>query len=184
MAAVPVGKHRPVVVWAYDESRFGLQTIRRRRITAYGTKPVGHFQHRFENFYLYGMVAPQTGDAFFLGLPKLNTNHVQVFLDEFAQARPETLNVVLLDNARCHTTQNLVVPENVILLFQPPYTPEVNPCERVWQDLKDDLAWRWFTDLPALQARIVDLVQAYTADTLRSLTAYPFIIEAINALSV
>ncbi len=99
-------------------------------------------------------------------------------------ARPETLNVVLLDNARCPTTQDLVVPENVIFLFQPPYTPEVNPCERVWQDLKDDLAWDCFPDLRALQARIVDLVRAYAAATLQSLTSYPYIIEAINALSV
>lgn len=181
---MPVEQQRPVKVWAYDESRFGLQTIRRRRITACGIKPVGQVQQRFENFYLYGMVAPQCGDAFFLGLPKLNTDHVQVFLDEFAQARPDTLNVVVLDNAACHTTQNLVVPENVIFLFQPPYTPEVNPCERVWQHLKDALAWTCFPDLPALQTRIVDVVRAYDAETLRSLTAYPYIIDALNALSV
>src|SRR3712207_8535688 len=50
-------------------------------------------------------------------------------------------NVLLLDNARSHTAKRLRVPENVILLFQPPYAPEVNPVERVWEDLKQDLAW-------------------------------------------
>jgi transposase len=180
---LPPQNTRPIEVWAFDESRFGLQTIRRRRITARGTKPIGRFQHRFENFYLYGTVAPSSGDGFFLGLPKLDAAHVQVFLDEFAQARPHTLNVLLLDNARCHTAKDLVVPSNVVLLFQPPYTPEVNPCERVWQDLKDDLAWTCFADLATLQARIVALVQTYDMNRLRSLTAYPFILEAINAVS-
>jgi hypothetical protein len=77
-----------------DESRLGLQPIRRRRITACGTKPVGPVQHRFENCYLYGAVAPASGDGYFLGLPKLSADLFQVFLDAFAQAWPDTLNVL------------------------------------------------------------------------------------------
>jgi transposase len=166
-----------------DESRVGLQTVRRRRLTARGTKPIGLHQHRFENCYLYGAVAPEDGDGYFLGLPKLNADLFQVFLDAFGTARPHTLNVLLVENSRCHTASDLVVPANVVLLFQPPYAPELNPAERVWQALKEELAWQCFPELPALQARVVDLVQAWDADMLRSLTAYPFIIDAINALS-
>ncbi|MDQ5826985.1 MAG: transposase [Chloroflexota bacterium] len=147
-------------------------------------KPVGRYQHRFENFYLYGSVAPKCGDGFFLGLPKLDQEHVQLFLDEFARARPDTLNVLLLDNARSHTAKTLRVPENVILLFQPPYAPEVNPAERVWEDLKQDLAWDCFDTLAALQDRSVDLVHAYDADTLRSLTSYPYLMRALNAVGL
>lgn len=166
-----------------DESRFGLQTVRRRRLTARGTKPVGIQQHRFENFYLYGAIAPEDGDGYFLGLPKLNAHLFQVFLEMFAQARSMTLNVLLVDNSRCHTAKNLVVPPNVVLLFQPPYAPEVNPAERVWQVLKDALAWQCFRDLAQLQAHVGQVVQAWDADLLRSLTAYPFILDAVNALS-
>lgn len=183
-SVLPPHRSRPVKVWAFDESRFGLQTIQRRRITARGVKSVGRFQHRFENFYLYGSVAPASGDAFFVGLPKLDRDHVQLFLDTFAQARSDTLNVLLLDNARSHTAKDLRVPENVILWFQPPYAPEVNPVERVWQDLKQDLAWNCFETLAALQARIVDLVQAYDAATLQSLTAYPYLMRALNAVGL
>lgn len=183
-AVLPAHPSRPVKVWAFDESRFGLQTIRRRRITARGVKPVGRYQHRFENFYLYGTVAPQCGDGFFLGLPTLDQAHVQFFLDAFARARPDTLNVLLLDNARSHTAKTLRVPENVVLLFQPPYAPEVNRVERVWQDLKQDLAWHCFDTLAALQDRIVDLVRAYDADTLRSLTSYPYLMQAMNAVGL
>lgn len=166
-----------------DESRLGLQTVRRRRLTARGTKPVGPLQQRFENFYLYGAIAPRSGDGYFLGLPMLNADLFQVFLDAFATARPDTLNVLMVDNSRCHTATALVVPSNVVLLFQPPYAPELHPAERVWQALKDELAWQCFADLAALQARVVALVQAWDADMLRSLTAYPFIMDAINALS-
>ncbi len=147
-------------------------------------KPVGRYQHRFENFYRYGSVAPKCGDGFFLGLPKVDQEHVQLFLDEFARARPDTLNVLLLDNARSHTAKTLRVPENVILLFQPPYAPEVNPAERVWEDLKQDLAWECFDTLAALQDRSVDLVHAYDADTLRSLTSYPYLMRALNAVGL
>lgn len=166
-----------------DESRLGLHTIRRRRLTACGTKPVGTVQQRFENFMLYGAIAPRSGDSYFLGLPTLTAALFQRFLDEFAQAHPHTLNVLLLDNSRCHTAQVLQLPSNVILLFQPPYAPEVNPAERVWQALKDKLAWQAFADLAALQARVIAIVEPWEAALLRSLTAYPFIMEAINALS-
>lgn len=173
----------PVVIWAMDESRLGLQTVRRRRLTARGTKPVGTCQHRFDNCYLYGAVAPGNGDGYFLGLPKLNADLFQLFLDRFAAARPDTLNVLLVDNSRCHTAHDLQIPSNVRLVFQEAYAPELNPAERVWQALKADLAWQCFADLPALQARVVELVQAWEAPMLQSLTAYPFIMDAVNALS-
>ncbi len=173
----------PVEIWAMDESRLGLQTVRRRRLTARGTKPVGPCQHRFENFYLYGAIAPGSGDGYFLGLPKLNVDMFQLFLERFAAARPNTLNVLLVDNSRCHTVHALKIPANVRLVRQAPYAPELNPAERVWQALKADLAWQCFPDLAALQARVVDLVQDWDATMLQSLTAYPFIMDAINALS-
>ncbi len=181
-AQLPTDRTKSVKLWAYDESRLGLHTIRRRRITARGTKPVGQLQQRFTNFYLYGAIAPASGDGFFLGMPKFNAEHFQRFLDEFAQARPDTFNVLLLDNSRCHTAQELRIPENVVLLFQAPYAPELNPAERVWEHLKTALAWRCFAGLEALQAEIVRLVTAYDAATLHSLTAYPYIMSAINAV--
>jgi hypothetical protein len=180
---VPPDATLPLKVWAMDESRLGLQTVKRRRLTARGTKPVGRQQHRFENFYLYGAIAPQSGDGYFLGLPKLSGALFQRFLDEFAKARSETLNLLLVDNSRCHSAKALVVPANVVLLFQEPYAPELNPAERVWQVLKDGLAWQCFTALAELQARVVEIVQGWEAEMLRSLTAYPYIMAAINALS-
>jgi transposase len=117
-----------------------------------------------------------------LGLPTFNADLFQVFLDTFAQARPHTLNVLLLDTSRCHPAQELRIPENVVLLFQEPDAPELNPAERVWEHLKTALAWRCFASLEKLQAEIVRRVTDYDAEKLHSLTAYPYIIHAINAV--
>jgi transposase len=145
-------------------------------------QPIGPVQHAFEWFYIDGAVEPTTGDRFFLELPSLNAEMFQLFVDAFAQAFPDSLNILLLDNSGAHTSQRLTLPENVRLLFLPPYGPELNPIERVWRDLKDDAAWQQFADLKAQQDDLGHLLQAYEAVTLQSLAGYPYLVEAIHAL--
>lgn len=169
-------------VFAHDETRCGLQTIRRRRITARGVKPIGTVQHEYANCWLYGCVAPLTGERFFLVLPKLNAAQMQIFLDAFAAEHPATFNILLMDNSGAHTAKRIQLPANVAIVFQPPASPEVNPAERVWEDLKADLAWQTFTDLDALVNELVDRVTAYDAATLQSLTSYPYLLNAIHAV--
>lgn len=100
-------------VFSQDESRIGLLTVRRRRLTARGVQPVGSVQHIFEWCYVYGAVAPTTGESFFLELPYLNAETFQLFIDAFAQAFPDSLNILLLDNSGAHTARYLIWPENV-----------------------------------------------------------------------
>jgi transposase len=161
-----------------------LLTVRRRRLTARGVQPIGPVQHVFEWFYVYGAVAPTSGERFFLELPYLNADIFQIFIEAFADAFPESLNLLLLDNSRAHTAQRLRWPKNVRPVWLPPYCPELNPIERVWRDLKDNLAWQQFTDLDAQQDDLSTLLRAYEADTLQSLTGYPYLVEAIYALHV
>lgn len=169
-------------VFSQDESRFGLLTIRRRRLTARGVQPVGRVQHVFEWFYVYGAVAPTTGERFFLELPYLNAESFHLFVDAFAEAFPDSLNLLLLDNSGAHTAQRLTLPENVRLVFLPPYCPELNPIERVWRDLKDALAWLQFPNLEVQQDYVAQLLQAYQAATLQALTGYPYLVQTIHAL--
>ena len=145
-------------------------------------QPIGAVQHDFEWFYVYGAVEPTTGDRFFLELPYLNAEMFQLFLDAFAQAFPDSLNILVLDNSGAHTAQRLTLPTNVRLVFLPPYCPELNPIERVWRDLKDDVAWQQFADLNAQQEYLGHLLQAYEAATLQSLSGYAYLVEAIHAL--
>ena len=128
-------------VFSQDDSRFGLLTVRRRRLTARDVQPVGPVQHVFDWCDVYGAVAPTTGERFFLELPYLNVEMYQLFLEAFAHALPDRLNILLLDNSGVHTAQRLRWPENVRGVWLPPYCPELNPMERVWRGLKDDLTW-------------------------------------------
>ena len=82
-----------VKVFAQDETRLGLLPMVRRRITAYGLQPVATVTHQFDNFYLYGAVEPTTGASFFLELPYLNSRAFQRWVDGFAAAFPEALNL-------------------------------------------------------------------------------------------
>jgi transposase len=179
---IPPEHTRPVRVFSQDESRVGLLTVRRRRLTASGVQPVGSVQHVFEWFYVYGAVAPTTGERFFLELPYVNADSFQLFVDEFANAFPDSRNILLLDNSGAHTAQRIRWPANVRCVWLPPYCPELNPIERVWRDLKDDLAWQQFPDLDTQQVYVADLLQAYNAPMLQALTGYAYLVDAINAL--
>jgi transposase len=168
--ALPPENRRPVRVFSQDDSRCGVLTVRRRRLTAGGVQPVGAVQHGFEWFYGDGAVAPTTGERFFLELPYLKAAMGQLFIDALAQAVPGSLNLLLLDHSGAHTAQRLRWPEKVRYVWWPPYGPELSPSARVWRDVKDDVAWRQCPDLDAQQHAVGDLFCAYEATTLQSLT--------------
>jgi transposase len=169
-------------VFSQDESRFGVRTVRRRRLTASGVQPVGVVQHWYEGFYVYGAVEPTTGERFFLELPYLNAESFQLFVNAFAEAFPDSLTLVLLDNSGAHTAQRLTLPANVRLVFLPPYCPELNPIEWVWHDRKDALVCRQCPNLDVQQDDLMTLLQGYQAATLQSLTDYTHLVEAVHAL--
>jgi transposase len=179
---IPPENTHPVRVFSQDESRVGLLTVRRPRLTARGVQPVGSIPHVFEWLDVYGAVAPTTGERFFLELPDLNADTFQLFIDAFAQAFPESLNILLLDNSGVHTAQRLRWLANVRGIWLPPYSPALNFIERVWRDLKDDRAWWQFPDLEAQQDYVGHLLQAYDSPTLHSLTGSTYLVEAIYAL--
>ena len=169
-------------VFSQDESRVGLLPVKRRRLTLRGVKPVGRVQYTFESYYLYGAVEPSTGASFFLELPDLDTACFQVFLTHFAARYADSVNVLVLDNGAFHTAQRLRIPANVVLLPLPPYSPELNPIERFWRDLKDHLAGTLFEHLRSLKNYVAQLLRSYTPAALRSLTGYPFFVEAVDGL--
>jgi hypothetical protein len=169
----------PVKVFAQDESRVGLLPIIRRRITACGVQPIATVTHHFDNFYLYGAVEPTTGDSFFLELPWLNTATFQLWLDHLAQAFPASFNVLVLDNGAFHKAKALQWPSHVVPVCLPPYSPELNPMERLWRDLKEQLADRVTQTLTALSEAIGDILQNYSQAALHALTGYAYFVEAV-----
>ena len=175
----------PLRVFFQDESRLGLHLPQPRRLTARGVKPLQPYAPLDEYYWLYAAVEPATGDAFWLEMPTLDRRCFQTFLEHFSRHYPDSLNVLILDNAPAHTARSLVLPDNVSLWGLPPYCPELNPVERLWQDLKyriDVFDQPVRTSLTGLREHVAELINAYTTEQLRSLTGYPYIQQAINAL--
>lgn len=181
-AAIPAENQLPVRVFAQDESRWSLRPIRRRRITARGVKPEGATIFRTATTWLFGAVDPPCGDRCFLILPRLNAAMMQCFLDALAAEYADSFNILLLDNSSAHTAKCLRIPSNVALVFQPPHCPEVNPAERVWQDLRYRLAWQRCADIEVLEDELIAWLDRYDAPTMQSLTGYPFLLSAIDAM--
>ena len=167
-----------------DESRCGLLPIQRRRITARGVQPLLPAAYRFESLYLYGAVEPLTGQSFFLELPTLNTQGFQLFLDHFVATDPASFHLLLLDNGAFHKAQALRLPANIGLLFFPPYSPELNPIERLWRDLKDWLAQYQPTSLEELSDLLCTRLRDYSAPRLRSLTGFRYLVSAAHEVRV
>jgi hypothetical protein len=139
----------------------------------------------YEYYWLYAAVEPTTEEAFWWELPRLDAGCFTVFLHQFGRQYPESLNIVLLDQAPAHVAQRVAVPDNVVLVWLPPYSPELNPVERLWEDLK----YRIDVQNPAVRVNlevfrdhIAGLVRGYTAETLASLTSYSYLVEAVYAL--
>ena len=155
----------------------------RRRITAKGVKPIQKVQFQFESYYLYGAVDPLTGENFFLELPYLNGDCFQVFLNELSIFYGDDFMIMLTDNASAHTAKELVMPDNVILLPIPPYCPELNPIERLWQYIKANIDFALHKTLKALKQNVADILKEKCTDSVvASITGYSYIVDAVMAL--
>ena len=108
----------------------------------------------------------------------------QAFLNEFSKTYSDSLNILQLDNASPHLAKNLILPENVILLFQPAYSPNVNPIERLWQSLKDKLSWLTVETLDELRREMDAVLNLLTPESITSLTGYDFIISALKKVGL
>ena len=102
------------------------------------------------------------------------------FLELFSQANPEDIHIIQLDNGGCHQALDLSLPENVILLFQPSHCPEVNPIERLWEEIKKSLKWELFTSLEQLRLGVRKVLQDLNQTLITSVTGWQFIIEALG----
>jgi putative transposase len=104
-------------------------------------------------------------------------------VDAFAATVPDSVTILLLDNSGAHTAQRIRWPENVRCVWLPPYCPELTPIERLWRDLKDDLAWQQFPTVEAQQDYVGQLLRAYEARMRQSLTGDAYLVDAIKALA-
>lgn len=107
-----------------------------KALTAKGVKPICPFQQVFKSLYLFGAFSPINGDKFLLEMPNCDAINFQLFLNEFSAQNPTEFKIIVLDNGAFHKAKSLIIPENIGLIFLPPYSPELNPAEKIWAILK------------------------------------------------
>ena len=152
-AAVPeAASDKPLEVWFQDEARVGQQGTLTRVWAKRGTRPRAPRDTRYQWAYIFGAVCPQRGVAAGLVMPFADTGAMNDHLAEISRTvAPGAHAVLILDGAGWHGGHALVVPDNVSLVTLPPYSPELNPVENVWQYLRANwLAISVFDDYGAI----------------------------------
>ncbi|MCB9026015.1 MAG: IS630 family transposase [Bdellovibrionaceae bacterium] len=126
-----------IEVWWQDESRIGQQGSLSRVWAEKGTRPRVVRQRQFLSTYIFGAVCPDRDEGCALILPECNSGMMQIHLDEISKKVHDGYHaIVLMDRASWHSTEALNIPENISLMPLPPYSPELNPMEQVWQQLR------------------------------------------------
>jgi transposase len=162
-------------VFFMDEARFGQQGTSTRIWARTGSRPTAVKQTRYEWLYLYAAVEPRTGDSVALQAPQVNTGTMNVFLRMLGEHLGSHDHAVLImDQAGWHKSKKLDLPDTITVLFLPPYSPELNPVERLWGYLRSHyLSNRAYDGYQHLLDAGAEAWQHLTPELLRSVCACP-----------
>lgn len=158
---------KPIEIWFQDEARIGQKGTLTRIWAKKGTRPRAVRDTRYQWAYLFGAVCPARKLGVGLVMPYANTEAMTSHLEEIGKAvSPGAHAILVLDQAGWHGSQALIIPENITLLPLPPYSPELNPAENIWEYLRknklsnrlyqsyEDIveacceAWNWLMAMP------------------------------------
>lgn len=161
-----------------DEARFGRISELYRCWAPPGSRPACPQQLVREAVYVFAAVSPSDGRLVAAIEPKADTATMSRFLELTAHAFPDERLIMVLDGAGWHVAKALAVPDHLRLVRQPPYSPELNPVERLWLALRQQyFANRMFATLGAVTDQLKMATEELAANpgTVRSLTLFPWI---------
>lgn len=175
------GPH-PVKLMFQDEARFGRINDVRRCWAPLPMRPLCRAMLTHEYTYAYGAVDVISGEFDSLILPHVNTDCMQIFLDEVGQRHPKCRIIMVLDGAGWHTSAALKPPSNMKLLSLPPYAPELNPVEHIWDELREKFFHnKAFDSIEALedQLEIGLLTLENDQPRVQSIVAWDWIVKSL-----
>jgi transposase len=165
-----------------DEGRFGRITDPHGCWAPAGVRPTTHCQMIREYTYAYAAVSPADGELDTLILPNMYTSTFCVFLQEVARRHPEDFILWIHDGAPSHRSGALVVPNNIRLVELPPYSPELNPVEHLWEEMREKEFWnRTFRSMRAVERAMVLSLRRLEQDRplVTSMTSFPWIMRSL-----
>ena len=163
---------------AQDEGRFGRISNAKRTWAPPAARPVAPRQIVREYLYAFAAICPALGRMTSLILPYANTAMMNLFLAHLSCEFNEYFILMLMDQAGWHVSKNLEVPENVRLIPLPPHSPELNPVEHVWDDVREKgFHNQAFPSLDDVENRLCEQLVALEnqPQRLRSLTSFPYL---------
>lgn len=166
--------------------RYGLMSNVRRSWSKKGVHAVMPTQQMFANRYLYSAVAPATGENFHLmGLPDMDGTTELLFLEELKKQHPDMHVIVVMDNAPSHRGKMIHEIEGLSIIHLPSYSPELDPAERFFEEVRKSTACRTFDDLSAQEELIAARVKKLgdDAEGMKQLTGYGWILEQCSAVN-
>jgi transposase len=165
-----------------DEARFGLKAWHRCRWCPKGFRPPWIFEDNYEWVWLYAAVEPLTGESFCLYLPGVDGECFEVFLEEFEKAYPDEDILLVLDGSPSHRSGKVSWPLGIEGLPLPAYSPELNPVERWFLELRARLSNRIFESEEEIMEALSEALGSYWEDPsmLAKLTGYGWWLEEIS----
>ena len=166
--------------------RYGLISNFRRSWSQVGKRTVIDSQQSLENRYLFSAVAPLSGDSFHpSGIDGFDSVAAHTFLLELKKQHPDTLVILVWDNAPCHRPKIHRRVPGLIVLFLPPYSPELNPAERFFEELRKATANTIWKTIDEQETAIEKKLNALANDTegMKRLTGYEWIREQCGGVN-
>lgn len=166
-----------------DEARFGRISDCRYCWAKRPLRPVVKAMLTHQYVYAYGAVSIADGRFDSLVLPHVNGACMELFLDEIGRRYPQENIIMVVDGAGWHRNHSMRLPPNLQLLFLPPYSPELNPVEHLWDELREKYFHnRAFDTLDALEDHLVVGLKAMEDDPSRvkSICQWPWIVMALS----
>lgn len=141
-------------------------------------RPITTVLPGYENFYIYSAVAPLSGETFSLFLPWVNTEMMNIFLEQLSLEIKSQNCFIIMDQAGWHKSADLEVPSNIKIIYLPPYSPEINPVERLWQWLKRHcLRNRFYNNLDEVMDATQCLLSTASPSFLKSLCHCNYLLQ-------
>ncbi len=163
--------------------RYGTRTELGRRWTACRYRPSGAMPIGYNYGYLSVALNPRSGELFALILPDMTVESFQAFVDEFGKFVGDQTQVRLIaDGAAAHRSLRLKLKESVRIEQLPAYSPELNPVERLFKELRQKLKNRVFETLAEVEAAVIEAVKPYLTNrsAVKKLTFYGWMNNALT----
>ena len=163
-----------------DEAGFGRINKPKYCWCKKGIRPCVPCHHIREYRYAYGAVEPANGENFFLILTYCNNVCTNIFLQKLSEQYKDDVILLCCDGPAWHKAKALVIPDNIELFFLPPYTPEMNPIEQIWKEIrKRGFQNEVFASLEKVMDRLSDTICSLSNELIRSITGRKWILNLL-----